>query len=51
MHRFTYHESHASSIDKPVPTCMDVALTETSVTTFILRHAKIYFKIARDIKA
>lgn len=30
---------------------MNVALIETSVTISILRHAKIYFKIAQDIKA
>lgn len=46
-----YHESHAGSIDKLVPACVNVALIETSVTISILTHAKIYFKIARDIKA
>lgn len=50
MYQFMYCESRASSIDKPVPACMDVALTETSITISILRRAKIYFKIARDIK-
>lgn len=51
MYWLRYHESHASSINKPVSACMDVALIETSVTISILRHEKIYFKIARDIKA
>lgn len=50
MYQFMYCESRASSIDKPVPACMDVALIETSITISILRQVKIYFKIARDIK-
>lgn len=50
MYQFMYCESRASSTDKPVPACMDVALTQTSITISFLRQVKISFKIARNIK-